>query len=162
MTNTKIIKKIGELEPALKSKEILQYLNKRQVSKSELLKLVLESKTGFDQAILDEEIKGFFNGFEESSIYSANYSDLLLVICYMGDTDRPDVDNAFVNTFLLFHKILHNTTSVINMLLDTSDTKEAVETGKVLKIPAEDDLNHIIAENDRSVNRFLKSFAAIG
>jgi hypothetical protein len=154
MRYTEISERIGGMKSALKSKEIINYLNRPEIDKPRLLKLVMESKTGFDQAVLDTETKEFFNGIEEAEIYTADYPNLLLSVCSMSESGNSDIrNNMFISSLMLFHKIFNGVLSFISMLNDQAlpGKDEEPKDGKVHQIPSE----------QVSLEKFLKSFAAV-
>jgi hypothetical protein len=175
MEKLEAIKRINFISSNLKSKEIIDYLNQWQIDKVHLLKLIVESKIGFDQAIADKRNESFFKELEESKVYSLNYySDLIMFISNIGDTSRSTLQsNNTLHNFYLFHKILSKTCNLIlNLLEDKVEVEEekpapvaekpkesrVMETrkgGKLLQIPKEEE-----EVDDASLGKFLKSLAS--
>jgi hypothetical protein len=184
MEKGEIVKRINGIISTLKSNEIIDYLNQWQIDKVHLLKLIVESKIGFDQAMADKKNEQIFKEFEESKVYSLNYySDLIMFISNISDTNRSTLQsNNTLHNFYLFHKILSKTcTIILNLVSDetavekevertiekTVDVKEPVKAnvitervmdakkgGKLLQIPKEEE------EQDVTLGKFLKSLAS--
>ena len=154
MRYTEISQKIGDLGSALKSKAILSYLNRPDFDKLQLLKLVLQSKTGFEQAMLDAEMKQFLDGLEETQLYTVNYETLLITISTMSESGEADIkNNIFLSSLNLFHKVSTQLTSVMNMLNGTVALEKVQE-------PQETKVHHIPSK-EVSLDKFLKSFPAV-
>ena len=122
-----LINKISTVSITLKSKEILDYLNQWNIDKMHLLKLVIESKIGFDQLSASPENASYFLEIEESSIYSTNnYSELIMVISTMGDLTKNNLqNNNLLNKFYLFHKMLYRTANLVSNLLSSHSEPQA-------------------------------------
>jgi hypothetical protein len=175
MEKLEAIKRVRFISSNLKSKEIIDYLNQWQIDKVHLLKLIVESKIGFDQAIADKKNESFFKELEESKVYSLNYySDLIMFISNIGDTSRSTLQsNNTLHNFYLFHKILSKTCSLIlNLLEEKVEVEEEQPTpvveqpketrimetrkgGKLLQIPKEEE-----EVDDANLGKFLKSLAS--
>jgi hypothetical protein len=179
MEKGEIVKRINGIISTLKSNEIIDYLNQWQIDKVHLLKLIVESKIGFDQAMADKKNEQIFKEFEESKVYSLNYySDLIMFISNISDTNRSTLQsNNTLHNFYLFHKILSKTcTIILNLLSDdviveqeiekpatvkepakpavAERTMDAKKGGKLLQIPKEEE------EQDVTLGKFLKSLAS--
>jgi len=178
MEKIEAIKRVKSIGSSLKSAEIIDYLNQWQIDKVHLLKLIVESKIGFDQAVADKRNESFFKELEESKVYSLNYySDLIMFISNIGDTSRNTLQsNNTLHNFYLFHKILAKTCKLIlNLLQDTVEAEQDVEQkiekmvekpreervmetkkgGKLLQIPKEEE-----EVDDANLGKFLKSLAS--
>ena len=129
-----LINKISTVSISLKSKEIIDYLNQWNIDKMHLLKLIIESKIGFDQLSSDPENASYFYEIEESSIYSTNsYSELIMVISTLGDTTKSNFqNNNLLNKFYLFHKMLYRTANLVsNLLANHSEAQIKLESSTI-------------------------------
>lgn len=74
---------------ALKSKEIIDYLGQAVIEKEVLLRLLIESKAGYDQALTDPLKQKVFNQFETSSLYSTqNFSNLFSFVTTVPNNNK--------------------------------------------------------------------------
>lgn len=129
MDNNQTVKRIKDIVTGLKSKEIIDYLNQWDIDKIYLLKLVVESKIGYDQSIADKRNKDFFDEIEESKVYSlVYYSELIMFISNISDSSRSVLQsNNTLHNFFLFHKILDKTSTLVMHLLSDSEVEEHTE-----------------------------------
>lgn len=103
----------------LKSEEIVKYLD-GAVNKNELLKLLVESKSGFDQASTDRQKAKILTEFKASEEYSTQkFSSIVTHV-----STRPDNNNRLqflndnnLNNFYAFHKMLMSTFRLVDNLL---------------------------------------------
>jgi hypothetical protein len=154
MNHDLIIRRISDLTSDLKSFEILDVLRSPfNINKLDLLSLVLQSKTAFDQAMTDDDLKQFLKEIEqEAEIYGHTYLDLLLVICSAPDNGRLDIANIFLQRLSLFHKVISCSMKLVNALSEAVPVEKEDTNAKVIQIPPED---------SPELRRFLKSFAEI-
>lgn len=118
---------------SLRSNEIIQLLNQGSIEKASLLKLLIDSKAGYDQNSTDFQRKKVFDQFDANSIYSSdNYTGLLSFISNVsqpGGSSHPARPTYFTNNriadFYSFHKTLTSTYNIISHLLfDSTDIYE--------------------------------------
>lgn len=119
MPQSSLIERIQVIFQSLKSHEIIDLLNQWNIDKLKLLSITIESKLGYDQLIGDVECKKFIDDIEESSVYSvAEYTQLIMFISTMGELNsRFNNDSAILNKYLVFHKMLYKTGSLVLKLL---------------------------------------------
>ncbi len=112
---------LNEIVKKLKSKEIVDYLANPSLDKNHLLKLVVDSKGGYDQAITDPEKEKVFDQFETSINYSLdNFSQLVLFISTAPNANRTTfLANNILSNFYSFHKSLLGIFNLIDNLLLT-------------------------------------------
>jgi|GEM_PF-3395424 len=130
------VNKIKQLISDLKSQEIMDYMNQWQVDKIHLLKLIVESKIGFDQAMMDKTNEQIFADLEEAKVYSLSYySDLIMFVSTMADTNKSTLQSNYtLQNFYLFHKILFKTCTIaLSFLEESTCIEQKVEAPKVVK-----------------------------
>ena len=110
---------LNQLIIGLKSKEIVTFLNQTKINKNELLRLVVESKAGFDQAIIDKDKAKVIAEFEADKIYNTNiFSTILAHISNASNDNRPTFFNSNqLNDLYSFQKTLISTFQLIDKLL---------------------------------------------
>lgn len=104
---------------SLKSKDVINSLNEGQIDKNSFLKLLIESKAGYDQAQTDTQKQKVFNQFDTSSVYSTeNFSNLFSFVSRTQNNERPTyLANNTISNFYSYHKTLLATSNLINNLL---------------------------------------------
>lgn len=135
---------LNEIVKRLKSREIVAFLEKATVDKNHLLRLVVDSKGGYDQAMSVPEKEKVFEQFDTSQMYDTTYfSQLISVISTTGNNSRSNfVSNNLINNFFSFHKSLISTFNLIDNLLISSreifneqndfDIKDAQNKGNLI------------------------------
>lgn len=117
---------LSEILKQLKSLEIIKMFQSDPVDRSIFLKLAIESKAGYDQAISDLEKKKVFDEFEIVKIYSTdNFSNIISFISTAPAVHNSPllvtrnvlVSNNVLNDFYSFHKTLVSTFKLIDNLL---------------------------------------------
>lgn len=110
---------LNQLIIGLKSQEIVTFLNQTKINKNELLRLVVESKAGFDQALTDKDKARVIAEFEADKIYNTNiYSTILAHISNAPNDSRPVFfSNNQLNDLYSFQKTLISTFRLIDKLL---------------------------------------------
>lgn len=151
-------------------------MNQWQVDKVHLLKLIVESKIGFDRAIMDKTNEKIFTEFEEAKVYSLSYySDLIMFISTMADTSKSTLQsNHTLQNFYLFHKILFKTCTITLNFLDVRNSVEQkvaeqevfwekaqpVKRAKLFEIPvAQPELVEAEETEDANLSSFLSKLA---
>lgn len=120
------------ISEALNSNAVVDYLGQGQIDKMTLLKMVIESKIGFDTLSSDPENARYFNEIEESIVYSTeHYSALVLLITASGDPKQNFQNSHVLNQFYLFHKMIMRTTNLITNLMSKMDVLESSTEGKL-------------------------------
>ncbi|MDT0607411.1 hypothetical protein [Croceitalea rosinachiae] len=149
---------LNEIIKRLMSKEIVAFLDNSNIEKSSLLKLVVDSKGGFDQAATDPEKEKVFEQFEAVKMYETNYfSRLVSMISTAGNSSRSTYfSNMTLNDFYSFHKSLISTFDLIDNLLMSSkdifddnndfDIKGAQNNGNLIL--------QIVDEKNIALNKF--------
>jgi hypothetical protein len=113
---------LNEIIKRLQSREIVQFLKNNAIEKTNLLKLVVDSKGGYDQAMSDPEKEKVFEQFDTSKMYETTYfSNLISVISTASNNNRSTfISNNAINDFYSFHKSLISTFNLIDNLLMSS------------------------------------------
>ncbi|PIB28031.1 hypothetical protein BFP77_10285 [Maribacter sp. 4U21] len=113
---------LNEIIKRLMSRELVAFLDNNNIEKSNLLKLVVDSKGGFDQAATDPEKEKVFEQFEAVKMYeTAYFSRLISMISTAQNSNRSTyVSNTTLNDFYSFHKSLISTFNLIDNLLMNS------------------------------------------
>ena len=113
-----LVNRANFISDSLNSKGITDYLGQWHIDKMVLLKMVIESKIGYDRLCMDPENKNFFNEIDESIVYSTElYSELVLLITAQGDPKTNFENSQVLNLFYLFHKMIFRTASLISNLI---------------------------------------------
>jgi hypothetical protein len=119
-----IISSLENTLSELKSREILQCLNNWQIEKIELVKLIIQSKSAYDQAIICHEKKKFFNGMEDSVYSLNNYSRLIMSVLEAESISKNFGQNILLGDFYFFHKTLVKTANIVSSFLGAESTEE--------------------------------------
>lgn len=149
---------LNEIIKRLKSREIVEFLSSNQIDKGNLLKLIVDSKGGYDQATTDSEKEKVFEQFEAQKMYETNYfSHLISIVSTASNNNRSTfISNNTLNDFYSFHKSLISTFNLIDNLL--MSTKEIFNDDNDFVI--EDAQNkgnlilQIVDENNVSLDKF--------
>ena len=115
---------LNEIIKRLMSREIVNFLGEGQIEKGNLLKLIVDSKGGYDQATTDAEKEKVFEQFEAQKMYETNYfSRLISVVSIASNKNRSTfISNNSLNDFYSFHKSLISTFNLIdNLLMSTKE-----------------------------------------
>jgi hypothetical protein len=115
---------LNEIIKHLKSEELVAFLNNNQIEKGNLLKLIVDSKGGYDQAISDSEKLKVFEQFDTNKMYETSYfSSLISFVSTAPNANRPTyLSNNTLNDFYSFHKSLLSTFRIIdNLLMSTRE-----------------------------------------
>ena len=117
---------LNSIVKRLKSIELIKFLDATQVEKNQLLRIIIESKGGYDQAISEKLTKQVFELFETEKVYNTNFfSELVSFISKVPD-DRKHrtqfLSNPHVNDFYSYHKSLVVSYNLIdNLLLNSKE-----------------------------------------
>jgi hypothetical protein len=115
---------LNEIIKHLKSEELIAFLNHGQIDKGNLLKLIVDSKGGYDQAIPDPEKLKVFEQFDTDKMYeTAYFSSLISFVSTAPNQNRATyLSNNTLNDFYSFHKSLLSTFKIIdNLLMSTRE-----------------------------------------
>jgi hypothetical protein len=186
MKDQQILDKINDLVTTLKSREVVEYFNQWQVEKLELLRIIVESKVGYDVYAADQERLEILKSIDDPSVYSVyKYSELIMFVS--NNTDMTILQSSqIVTSFYLFHKSLYRTASFLDklvklnqqnvnkMIQDAVIPKELVApapvaapiqepapvaaAAKVYHLPEADKNVHM--DDDAAFGNFLKSLAS--
>ena len=113
---------LNEIIKRLMSREIVDFLGNNKIDKSTLLKLIVDSKGGYDQATTDTEKEKVFEQFEAVKMYeTAYFSRLISTVSTASNDNRSTfISNTTLNDFYSFHKSLISTFNLIDNLLMSS------------------------------------------
>ncbi|MBK5203140.1 MAG: hypothetical protein JJE45_05415 [Prolixibacteraceae bacterium] len=110
---------LNQLVDDLKSKEIVEFLDKQEVNKNELLRLIVESKSGYDKSITNKEKSKVIFEFNADKMYETKlFSSILSHISNATNKNRTAFLNFIqLNDFYSFQKTLIYTFELIDKLL---------------------------------------------
>ena len=101
----------------LKTFEIMDYLSQSEIEKKKLLLLIIESGAGFRDMIKMPDCLEFIECIEEHSVYKSDeFADLVIFVATMGLVKTDEEQLSLLNKFLIFHKILYKTGSLVQKL----------------------------------------------
>ncbi len=116
---------------SLNSRAILDYLDHFQIDKMTFLRMIIESKIGFDTLSQDPENKKYFNEIEESVVYSTeHFTSLVLLISAPGDPKVNFQNSDVLNMFCLFHKMIVRTSNLVSNLISKKDVLDEINETK--------------------------------
>lgn len=115
---------LNGLVQRLKTKELIAFLETPQIEKSNLLTLVIDSKSGYDQALTESTTKKVFEQFDTEKVYNTKFFSSLVSFISNSPHDKKNrtlfLANQHLNDFYSFHKTLISTYNLIDNLLLTS------------------------------------------
>lgn len=152
---------LNEIIKHLKSQEIVTFLNNGQIDKGNLLKLIVDSKGGYDQAISDSEKRKVFEQFDTNKMYDTSYfSTLISFVSIAPNANRTTfLSNNTLNDFYSFHKSLLSTFRIIDNLLMT--TREIFDEKNDFDIDKAENNGNLILQIVDTENVSLDKFEEI-
>lgn len=149
---------LNEIIKRLQSREIVKFISNTNIDKINLLKLVVDSKGGYDQAMTDPEKEKVFLQFDAIKMYETNYfSNLISMISTASNNNRSTfVSNTILNDFYSFHKSLISTFNLIdNLLMSTKEIFNEENDFDILDAQNKGNLIlQIVDEENVSLNKF--------
>lgn len=138
---------LNEILKKLKSVEIIDTLQKDIIEKNIFLNLLITSKAGYDQAILDKDKENVFNQFQASTIYATtNFASLIQFVSTAASV-TPQRSNEVQRTTLLVNNILNDFFSFHKTLVATFKLIDNVLMNDKDIFDSKNDFNIIEAQN---------------
>lgn len=114
---------LKHITESLKSQNVVDLLGENQaISASNLIKLIIESKSGYDNALSDSEKNEILSILQASQLYSSdNITNIVSFASPQGNKATTSfLLNEKVLRFLIFHKTILNSFNLIDTLLLSS------------------------------------------
>ena len=129
---------------SLNSREILKIFDtSSEIGKGDLIRLMIDSKRGYDSNVINEEMKQIFEQFNTKPIYETDYFSQMINFIPTAANQKKNTYLIFdpITRFYNFHKSLISTFNLIDNLLLTDrtlfdsnndyDYKSALEKGNL-------------------------------
>jgi len=155
---------LKEIIEKTKSETIIEFFKNTNVEKgsshsSKLLSILIESKAGFDQSILDERQNKILEQFDAKKFYDTKFFSVILRFVSNNNYERT---NQFIqqskqlSDFYTFHNTLITTYSLVeNLLFQDKDLKDSVSIENYEKAENEGFISfEIMSENSLDFQSF--------
>jgi hypothetical protein len=128
----------------LKTEGITQQLNQWQFDKVAFLKVLVESKQGYDKLVKEPLYKELMDEFPEMSLYDSNvFSNLVMMVSSAVDINRSTITaNDLLYRVYTLHNMLFKIHRLCNMLENCTDQQQPVvstqpqlESSRVFSVP---------------------------
>ncbi|MBU2494673.1 MAG: hypothetical protein KJ571_18785 [Bacteroidetes bacterium] len=166
MQKLELRQNLKEIIEKTKSKLITEFFNNNKQEpntyRAALLKLIIDSKAGYDQAIIDEKQSRILNLFSANDLYKTDYYSSIIQFISTNNYDLPVSylqNSKQINSFYTYHNTLITSYNLINDLLFQDDKlQESLELENYIEAENNGFLSfEITSEN----NIDFKSFSVV-
>lgn len=126
---------LKEIIEKTKSETVLEFFKNVSIKKgsaysSELLNILIESKAGFDQSVLDERQNKILKQFDAKKFYETNFFSVIMRFVSTNNYERTNLfiqQSKQLTDFYTFHNTLTTTYDLVeNLLFQDKDLKDSV------------------------------------
>lgn len=126
---------LKEIIEKTKSETVLEFFKNVSIKKgsaysSELLNILIESKAGFDQSVLDERQNKILEQFDAKKFYETNFFSVIMRFVSTNNYERTNLfiqQSKQLTDFYTFHNTLTTTYDLVeNLLFQDKDLKDSV------------------------------------